>query len=147
MDSRQQLYIGDSRMIGEEGEDDRFIVHYDDNVELVDRVASFRGKASGLHIDDRDRMYVWNGENGTVTVLELQPRTMGLEGGLAPEGVWLSKAFDSAEAETVWHKFTLDADIPDGTQIRISYFSSDSKVQVIQGTALERGRLDRGREP
>ncbi|MCD9025827.1 phage tail protein [Cohnella silvisoli] len=134
VDSRKQIYIGDSRVIGEEGEDDRFIVHFGENGELLDRVAGFRGKVSDLLIDGRDRMYIWNGEARTVTVLELQPQTMGWEGSAAPEGVWLSKAFDSAEAETVWHKFTLDADIPDGTQIRISYFSSDSEWLPLQGT-------------
>ncbi|QJD84383.1 phage tail protein [Cohnella herbarum] len=134
VDARRQIYIGDARVIGEDGEDDRFIVHFSPNGELQDRVAGFRGKVSGILIDGRDRMYIWNGESNTVTVLELQPQTMGWEGSTSPEGVWLSKAFDSAEAETVWHKFTLDADIPDGTQIRVSYYSSDSQFLPLQGT-------------
>lgn len=134
VDSRKQIYIGDSRVIGEDSEDDRFIVHFGENGELVDRVAGFRGKVSDLYVDSRERMYIWNGEAHTITVLELQPQTMGWEGGSSPEGVWLSKAFDSAEAETEWHKFTLDASIPDGTQIRISYFSSDSEFLPLQGT-------------
>lgn len=134
VDSRNQIYIGDSRIIGEDNEDDRFIVHFSENGELVDRVAGFRGKVSDLYIDGRERMYIWNGEAHTITVLTLQPQTLGLEGSSAPEGVWLSKAFDSAEAETVWHKFTLDAAIPDGTQLRISYFSSDSEFLPLQGT-------------
>jgi phage tail-like protein len=134
VDSRRQIYIGDARVIGEEGEDDRFIVHFGENGELQDRLAGFRGRVSGILIDGRDRMYIWNGEARTVTVLELQPQTLGWEGSSAPEGIWMSKAFDSTEAETVWHKFTLDADIPDGTQIRISYYGSDSEVLPIEGT-------------
>jgi len=134
VDSGGQVYVGDSRNIDEESEDDRFILHFTAGGELVDRLAGYRGKVSGLFIDGRDRMYTWNGENRTITVLELQPQTLGWEGGAAPEGVWLSKAFDSAEAETVWHKFTLDADIPDGTQIRVSYFCSDSELLPLQGT-------------
>ena len=50
----------------------------------------------------------------------------------APEGVWLSKAFDSAEAETHGINSRVEADIPDGTQIRISYFSSDSEFLPLQ---------------
>jgi phage tail-like protein len=133
VDSRKQIYIGDSRVIAEEGEDDRFIVHFGENGELVDRVAGFRGKVSDLLIDGRERMYIWNGEAHTVTVLELQPQILGWEGSSAPEGIWLSKAFDSTEAETIWHKFTLDADIPDGTQIRVSYYCSDSEMLPLQG--------------
>ncbi|MFC5702279.1 phage tail protein [Cohnella faecalis] len=131
VDSNRQMYLGDSRIIGEESEDDRFILHFGADGELIGRVAGFRGKTDGLLIDGSDRMYIWNAENRTITVLELQPQTLGWEGIGAPEGIWLSSAFDSAEAETVWHKFTLDADIPDGTQIRVSYFSSDSDKRVI----------------
>ncbi|MFC4600198.1 phage tail protein [Cohnella hongkongensis] len=134
VDSRRMIYIGDSREIGEDGEDDRFLVRFSSNGEHQDRISGFRGKASAIVVDGRDRMYVWNGEEGTVTVLELQPQTMGWEGSAIPEGVWLSKAFDSAEAETVWHKFVMDADIPDGTQIRVSYCSSDSEFLPIQGS-------------
>ena len=39
VDSHKQIYIGDSRDNGEEDEDDRFIVHFDKNGELTDRVA------------------------------------------------------------------------------------------------------------
>ncbi len=134
VDSRNMIYIGDSREIGEDGEDDRFIVRFSGNGEHQDRISGFRGKAGAIIVDARDRMYVWNGEESTVTVLELQPQTMGWEGSALPEGIWLSKAFDSSEAETVWHKFALDADIPDGTQIRVSYYSSDSEFLLIQGT-------------
>ncbi|MFC5468653.1 phage tail protein [Cohnella suwonensis] len=134
VDSRNQIYVGDSRVIGGEDEDDRFIVHFGENGELLDRLPGYRGKANGIAIDGRDRMYVWNAEARTITVLELQPRTLGLEGGGVPEAVWLSKAFDSAAAETVWHKFTLDAGIPDGTQIRVSYFGADSPFLPLEGS-------------
>jgi phage tail-like protein len=134
VDSRRQIFIGDSRNIGEDGEDDRFIMRFNGDGELQDRVAGFRGRAGSIFVDGRDRMYVWNGEARTVTVLDLQPQTLGWEGSAVPQGVWLSRAFDSAEAETVWHKFAIEADIPDGTQIRVSYYSSDSELLPIQGT-------------
>lgn len=134
VDTRRQIYVGDSRVIGPEGEDDRFILHFGENGELVGRVAGFRGKTDGLTIDASDRMYILNRENGTITMLDLQPQMLNREGAGAPEGAWLSRALDSAESETVWHKFTLDAAIPDGTQLRVRYFASDSPELVLQGT-------------
>ncbi|XID90223.1 phage tail protein [Paenibacillaceae bacterium WGS1546] len=134
VDSFRQIYVGDSRIIGAEDEDDRFILHFGENGELIGRVAGFRGKTDGLQIDEADNMYILSAENRTITVLDLQPQTTVWEETGAPEGVWLSRALDSAEAETVWHKFTLDASIPDGTQLRVRYFASDTPELVLQGT-------------
>lgn len=134
VDSRRQIYLGDSRAIEAESEDDRFILHFAESGELVGRVAGFRGKTDGLTIDSSDRMYILNNESRTITTLDLQPRMLNWEGTGAPEGVWLSKALDSAETETVWHKFTLDADVPDGTQLRVSYFASDSPELALKGS-------------
>ena len=134
VDSRRQIYVGDSRVIGSEDEDDRFILHFGENGELLGRVAGFRGKTDGLLIDDADNMYILSAENRTITVLDLQPQTIVWEQTGAPDGVWLSRGLDSAEAETVWHKLTLDATVPDGTQLRVRYFSSDSPELMLKGT-------------
>lgn len=133
VDSRRQIYVGDSRVIGPEDEDDRFILHFGEDGELVGRVAGFRGKTDGLRIDDADNMYILSAENRTITVLDLQPQIQNWQQTGSPEGVWLSRALDSAEAETIWHKLTLDADIPEGTQLRIRYFASDSPELVLKG--------------
>jgi phage tail-like protein len=135
VDSSGRMYTGESRFILEGMEDDRFLHQFSATGQLMGPIGSYRGKVDQLVIDSRDRLYVLNRENRSVTVLELQPRTQGWEGTDSPTGVWLSRAFDSAEAETVWHKFTLDADIPDGTMLRISYFSSDSEWATIAGEA------------
>lgn len=134
IDSRGYLYVGDARKIAEGGEDDRFIVELDKDGNPLGPIGGYRGKTDDLIVDYRDRMHIWNGEARTITVLELQQRTRGWEGTGPPQGLWLSRAFDSAESETVWHKFTLDADIPDGTMIRVSYVSSDSDRMLIEGS-------------
>ena len=135
VDSRGRLYAGESRYVLDGMEDDRFVHHFDANGRPLGAVGGYRGKADSLTIDARDRLYILNGESRTITVLGLQQRTRGWEEtGGAPEGIWLSRAFDSAEAETVWHKFTLDADIPDGTMLRLSYFSSDTDRMPIAGS-------------
>lgn|GEM_PF-250272 len=134
VDSRGRLYMGESRIVLDGMEDDRFIHQYDADGRPLDTVGGYRGKTDMMSIHGHDRLYVLNGENRSITILELQQRTQGWEGTGAPEGVWLSRALDSAEAETVWHKFTLDADIPDGTMLRLSYFAADSDLMLIEGS-------------
>ncbi|MBD2847887.1 phage tail protein [Paenibacillus sp. IB182496] len=136
VDAAGQLYIGDSRIIEEEGEDDRFVLNLGTTGEQIAKVAGFRGKADQLQIDAKDRMYILNGEQRTITMLEMQPRTMErLETG-SMEGVHLTRAFDSTEAETVWHKVSLLARIPEETQLKISYFSSDRDSLMVDGAYM-----------
>ncbi|WP_276357833.1 phage tail protein [Cohnella caldifontis] len=134
-DSKGNFYVGDARRLNDGEEDDRFVLQYDGEGRFLGPVGGFRGRTDGLAVDGQDRMVIRSREARTLTVLELQQRVRGLGGDGPPEGVWLSFAFDSAEAETVWHKFTLDADIPDGTMIRASYYSSDSDLHLIRGSA------------
>lgn len=133
IDGSGMLYIGDSRQMDQESEDDRFIVKLNESGDLLDRVTAFRGKADQLHIDGKDRMYILNGDEGIVTMLNLQPQTLAMEETGVPEGLWLSRAFDSAELGTVWHKMTLDAFVPDGTQLRVSYFALDEASCLLNG--------------
>ncbi|WP_274650201.1 phage tail protein [Paenibacillus humicola] len=134
VDSHSQLYIGDSRIIADEGEDDRFILNLGQTGEWINKVPGFRGKTDKLMFDARDRMLILNEEEDTVTTLELQPRTQEREETGMLEGVCLTAALDSAEAENVWHKMTLDADIPDETQLHVSYFCSDRDSLIVNGS-------------
>lgn len=133
IDSKDCLYIGDSRDIDRESEDDRFIIQAGTSGDMLGRMTGFRGKTEQLLIDTRDRMYILNGEEGTVTILNLQPQTLAMEATGVPEGLWLSRAFDCTETSTVWHKMTLEAFIPEGTQLRVSYFSLDEDSCFLNG--------------
>ncbi|MFF2090994.1 phage tail protein [Paenibacillus sp. NPDC058174] len=134
LDTRDVLYIGDSREIDRESEDDRFIIQAKSDGDLIGRITGFRGKADQLLTDSKDRMYILNSEDSTVTILNLQPQTLVMEQTGVPEGVWFSRAFDSTEVDTVWHKMTLDAFIPEGTQLRVSYFSLNEDSCILNGT-------------
>lgn len=135
IDSRNQLYIGDSRHVDDEGEDDRFILNLGETGEWINKVPGFRGKADKLIFGDRDMMYILNAasERASISVLELQRRTLENEESGMLDGILLMPALDSREAETVWHKMQLDADIPDETQLRLSYFCSDRDSVVTNG--------------
>ena len=134
VDSKHQLYIGDSRHIADEGEDDRFILNLGETGEWINKVPGFRGKADKLLFDTRDRMFILNSRESTITILELQPRTLEREDTGMLEGILITMALDSTEAETVWHKMTLDARIPDETQLKISYFCSDRDSLIVDGS-------------
>jgi phage tail-like protein len=133
-DSAGRLYIGDSRQLDLGSEDDRFIIQLNASGEMTGTITSFRGKTDQLLIDRKDRLYTLNGDEGLITILNLQPRTLLMEETGVPEGMWLSTAFDSAEAETVWHKLTLQSFVPDGTQLHVSYFSLNEDSCIINGS-------------
>jgi phage tail-like protein len=133
IDANSNMYIGDSGYTDEAGHQERFILKFRGNGEFITRVSGFRGRADKLLHDHRNRMYVFNRETGEISMLDLQARTMILEDTGLPEAYYFSNELDTMEEETQWHKFGLDADIPEETQVRISYFASDYREGFIHG--------------
>ncbi|MDQ6423030.1 phage tail protein [Paenibacillus sp. LHD-117] len=133
-DRSGMLYIGDARGIEGDDEDDRFILSLGPDGEAAGAITSYRGQTSMLLTDVSDRLYaLGGGEETTITLLHLQPQTLSMPETGVPEGLWLSKRFDSTESGTVWHKLTADAFVPEGTQLRVSYFCLDHERAVIAG--------------
>ncbi|UJF34082.1 phage tail protein [Paenibacillus hexagrammi] len=137
IDTNHNLYIGSSGADWHEGGNERFILKYRGNGEFVEKVSGFRGRAEKLLHDSRNRMYVFDRFSGQITRLELQARTMTLAETGLPQGVYFSAELDTTETETIWHKIRLDADIPEETQIRISYFASDRKEGLLDGQFVD----------
>lgn len=50
--------------------------------------------------------------------------------------VYISSAFDSMQAETVWHRLRLDADIPQNTQVKVRVYASDSLNAMLPGIVM-----------
>ena len=134
LDRAGTVYLGDASEHDQDAEDDRFILMLDGNGRQIGEITSYRGGCDQLLADASDRLYILSREQETITLLNLQPQIVRMEETGVPEGIWLSRAFDSAETGTVWHKLTLDGFIPEGTQLRISYFCSDSELAMIDGT-------------
>ncbi|WP_409341898.1 phage tail protein [Paenibacillus sp. MBLB4367] len=139
IDANQHIYVGDCRYVRSDAEDDRYILRFDEEGRYLAPISGFRGRCDKLLFDRRGRMYVLNGETEDITLLELQHRTMAMKENGLPEGVYFAAALDSAEEETEWHKVWLDADIPEETQIRISVFASDRRMQPIGGIVTDMG--------
>lgn len=135
-DSSRLLYVGDS---GERGkaDDDRFILSMAEQGERTAKVPGYRSRVDKLLHDGRDRLFVFNAAQQAITLLALRKRTMTLPDTGLPEARYITGALDSTEDETEWHKIELDADIPEETQIRISYFASDQTMGVVGGQVVD----------
>ncbi|OMF16251.1 phage tail protein [Paenibacillus sp. FSL H7-0331] len=133
IDTNNNIYIGDSRYVGPDEEDERFILKYGQQGEFQAKVSGFRGRTDKLLLGPRDWMYVLDGLTGEITLLELQPRTMELEETSLTEGIYFSHALDTRSTETEWHRVQLEALIPDETQVRLYYYTSDRNEEWLDG--------------
>ncbi len=141
------LYIGDDHSIEQAWEDNRFVHHYQADGRYVDAVLGYRGQAKKLLVGYASKMYVWNQEENLITVLEQKLRTKPLgDGQGALKGIYFTQAFDSTEAETVWHKITVERELPDETQLRISYFAADQKELMLDGQRIQLDQYLQDRE-
>ncbi|OPX91729.1 MAG: Phage tail protein (Tail_P2_I) [Pelotomaculum sp. PtaB.Bin104] len=133
IDSNSQIYIGESRKISLNAEDDRFIHRFASTSETSEKVPGFRGRIDKLSFDQNNSLYIWNKETGTITILDLKLKVQEMSATGLPQGIYFSSSFDSTIMEMYWHKMVLSADIPENTQIKVSYFSSDRKAFMING--------------
>lgn len=133
VDSKNNIYLGDSRKIGLDAEDDRFILKYSSKDKTPEKVSGFRGRVDRLLLDRKDRIYIRNGEASSIVVLELKQKVSEMDNSGLPHGIYISTCFDSRVTETQWDKLELVADIPENTQIKVSCFSSDRQSFIIDG--------------
>ncbi|MCG9968444.1 phage tail protein [Pelotomaculum terephthalicicum JT] len=133
VDSYDQIYIGESRKIGLNAEDDRFIHRFSSIGEFLEKIPGFRGRTDKFFLDQNNSIYIWNRETGTITILDLKPKVQEMSATGLPHGIYFSSSFDSTITEISWHKMILNADIPENTQLKVSYFSSDRKTLMING--------------
>lgn len=131
VDPHGAIYVGDNHPLEQAWEDNRFVLNFLADGSYVDEVSGFRGQAMKLLAGYARKMYVWNEEENLITVLEQKRRTHPLDKQGPLKGVYFSQAFDSTETETVWHKITVDSELPDETQLRISYFAADQKELLL----------------
>lgn len=133
VDANQILYLGDGRQSGSSHGHSRFLYRFLPSGEAIAPVAAYSGHADKLTFDRHNRLYVWDEENAVLTRLRyVQQRAVQSTTGLHT-GVMMTPSFDSTQTETIWHKFTVDAELPDETQLLISYFAADRKEHLIQG--------------
>jgi phage tail-like protein len=133
VDSQGQLYVGDGRGIAEDEEDDRFLRKFNSSGAYLGEISAYRGAVEKLVVDAADRIYLFNGEEGKIVILQLEP-TFLLPGTTPPPiGYYFSQAFDSTASGMQWHKIVLETAIPENTQIRVSYLIAEEKKFLLDG--------------
>lgn len=137
IDSENIIYVGDCEKSGRGLEESRFLYRYDFSGRYLGMVAGFRGCSDKLLTDKKNAIYVWNGEEGSVSILEQKRRVQGAEGSGQQRGTFISSALDSTAAEMQWHKLVVDADLPEDTQVIVSYYCSDRKAVMMSGKYID----------
>ncbi|MEW6172902.1 MAG: phage tail protein [Bacillota bacterium] len=78
----------------------------------------YRGAVYRLALNERGDLYLLGREKkvGRKQISRLQPAENYVN-----EGTYFSRAFDSTMVDCRWHRFVLDAEIPENTQVAVSY--------------------------
>ena len=145
VDSIGRIFIGDRRSLASGSEDDRFIRLFNAEGNYLGEVSGYRGAADKLIVDAQNRIYVFSagsaGEECAISILKPQKFLAKYEGDALPRGTYFSAALDSTELQTCWHKFIVDAEIPENTQMFISYFASDEQTLLVDGQPVDLAAL------
>lgn len=136
-DRENNIYIGDSEKTGPGLEESRFLYKFDSTGRYLGMVSGFRGCSDKLLTDEKNVIYVWNGEEVAVSILEQNQRIQGADGSGQPRGTYISTSLDSTAAEMQWHKLVMDAEVPEDTQIIVSYFCADRKNVLMNGKYID----------
>lgn len=118
VDDAGLIYVGDA------GDPGNVVIH------IFAPDGSFRGTFESplgscrqLLKDPQGNLLAVCGESGQIVRLTGGHRFLG-------RGVYYSKAFDSTDNNTQWHRLALDADLPDKTHLTVSYFVSQDPLDV-----------------
>ncbi|MEN6350353.1 MAG: phage tail protein [Syntrophomonas sp.] len=137
VDINNKVYLGDFRKLDLQAEDDRFLMIFDTDGHLLEKVPGYRGSIDKMVLEEGGRVIVYNGETDNLHLFNLKnnmmfdPQTGGLQ------GIYLSHSFDSKVIGNQWHRIELLADIPEETQVALSYFASDSNTFNFRNTVWE----------
>ena len=118
VDKEGYIYIGDKKFLSDGQDEDRFIRRFREGSQQSTFVPGFVGKCRQFHFDKEKNLHVLNDE-GVITPLK---RTERFE----RKGTYISSAFDSGRLGLQWHRLVMAADIPDETQVKVSYYISDA---------------------
>ena len=127
VDSKGFIFIGENKSITD-GAEDRFVHIFNREGKKISAVYAYRGAVDKIILDECDRLYVLNKEEQKVSILHRQPTFFKRPDAPLANGVFTSTALDSTKQGMKWHKLILDADIPENTQIEVSYLISDQKI-------------------
>ncbi|MEH2032170.1 MAG: phage tail protein [Nostoc sp.] len=135
VDSQGNVYIGDKRSrsdfiglsLSPGEEEDRFIFRCHPSGGTVEAILGYRGAVNKM-ICVRDRLFIFNSDKQTINVLRREQQFLRQKYQELPTGSFKT-VFDSTIPDQQWHKFILEGEIPQNTQIKVYYSITDSKWQ------------------
>lgn len=131
------LFLGDSGELRSDL-DDRFIRKFGSDGKYLGIVEDSRGAADQLAVDLDDSIFIFRKEKkNKVTALRREKRFALLEGASLVKGEYISKALDSREAGTIWHKLSSEAISAENTQVQISFLAADDKKITFKSKELD----------
>jgi len=126
------LYVGDNGprpLVGQE--DDRFIHKFGAAGKYAGVVEDFRGAVDQMVIDLDNSIFVFRADvKNKITALRRELKFAQAEGAALIAGLYISMGLDSADAGTIWHKFSAGINTPASTQIRISFLAADKSFLI-----------------
>ncbi|MCP4368025.1 MAG: hypothetical protein GY797_07930 [Deltaproteobacteria bacterium] len=120
VDSNKLIYVGESV----KGENKGNVHIFTEEGQYVGSFGEFSDTCRQLMFDKKDRLYGQFEQDGKVSKITLLKDNEKY----ATSGTYYSKHLDSTKADTVWHNFVLDADVPDKTKLEVSYYVSSSTI-------------------
>ncbi len=141
VDGSGNLFIGEGRPQSEESEDRHFIYKFSPTGEFLGIIPSFQGYAWKLQIDKDERVYICDQDALEITVLKPERAYFRSLKNPLPNGIYFSRAFEATSSNTRWHKLVLDAEIPDNTQLKVSYLIGNEKEFIINGNKINLDNL------
>ncbi|HWR60820.1 MAG TPA: hypothetical protein VN580_04375, partial [Clostridia bacterium] len=137
IDYNNTVLISDLQTVNGKASYNSSIFRYDAMGNPAGRITGLSSGISQISLDKRNTVFALDKEGNSITVFKLKKQIK--ESGIykQPYGVLITCSLDSTTAETNWHKYVLDADIPEDTQLKISYFASENKELAVDNKKVD----------
>lgn len=136
IDGSGNIYIGERHNLLQGKENGYFIYKLSRSGDFLGMVPFFQGDVGKLQIDKDERIYVYSKSSLELTILKQEPVLYRFSENPLPYGIYFSRAFEVNIPEIQWHKLVIDADIPENTQVKVSYLSANEKEFIINGNRI-----------
>ncbi|MBU7005765.1 phage tail protein [Phosphitispora fastidiosa] len=133
IDGGGNLYIGEGYRLSKGIEERSFIHKFSPTGDFLDMVPFFEGAVEKLQIEKDERIYIYSKEKQELTILKPVQTYFRSSVNPLPSGTYFSGAFAAPASEMRWHKLVIDAEIPENTQVKVSYLTSNDKEFTING--------------
>jgi len=131
IDSNNTIMVSDLQSVNYKAQYNSSIFKFDIKGSPSGRITGLTAGISRIALDKRNNIFALDKNGNAITIFELKKQTKESSIYKLPYGTLITFSLDSTAAETNWHKYILDAGIPEDTQLKISYFARENKEIII----------------